>query len=280
MDERIRELERAFQGSGDVADEVRLLRARLRLDLTSVPRLEVAALLGSESARALLAECERRRWTLREVSDELGSGFREKTLRSWFRKGCPRVKQDRRVYVHISDVVAWRWGQGDELQPDSLGKAVHLYDEEAVYRMGFAAVTWAVATHRPADLVLDPSPGECLRPVARWLLSSGEAEREAARAECAAARERMRARTVPAATRSRGPGLNLVLALEYLLWAVADSADEEDEEIVWEMAWWALREAVSMALLLGRGSRQVQDAVGQAVVPWALGYTDPLAGTA
>ncbi|MCO5165487.1 MAG: hypothetical protein M9894_03845 [Planctomycetes bacterium] len=53
-DQRLRELERAWQGGGGVEDEAALLRERLRRGVTDEARLEVAARLGHAASAAVL----------------------------------------------------------------------------------------------------------------------------------------------------------------------------------------------------------------------------------
>lgn len=96
-------------------DEVELLRARLRADTLTPERLHVAALAEHPAAVALAEELP-----LVRPLKEIAAVFKRKPaeIESWFEIGCPRTPKGKRFSYDLAQVVRWRVGWGPEEGPN------------------------------------------------------------------------------------------------------------------------------------------------------------------
>ncbi len=114
-DAELRDLERRFADTGTLSDEVELLRARLRADTLTPEQLHIAALAEHPAAIAVAKEVP-----LVRPLKEIAAVFKRKPaeIESWFEIGCPRTPKGKGFTYDLAQVVRWRNAWGPEEGPN------------------------------------------------------------------------------------------------------------------------------------------------------------------
>jgi hypothetical protein len=275
-DETLRKLERAFRASGSPDDEAAWLLERLRVDLAR-PRLEIAALCGHPGA----LEARRRSPPPRATAaDVLGSYFDLASAAPWIKKGCPVEGKGKKATADIVEVIDWcldkKWSkyEGDA----SLGSgrvlgaivaAVRSLDPDAGLR---AMVTLLRLTGPLCD---SPAAAEAASrfvvAVERWALGDRGVGKQVQDAAKAMGSSSMRAGE---------PSVRVNQAISLVAELVV--SDLGKHVVLWARAATQLFRALHAAggekapLTDQAIVDQTREALRAEVVPWALGYGDPL----
>lgn len=279
--ERLRQLERTWKESGAVEDEARYLRERMRRGQLDLPRLEIAALFEHPAALRVLEQCERETLTTRETAELFG--VPQGRVRGWKARGCPHRKQGRRLAFCPSELSPWV--DADWVGFLATARTCSRWDpsHQATIRMALAASEQVVPAWQAA-YPDDVRAGKALQAVRAWLACPC-AKHEA---QAAIARQVLDATLRPpqpdAVTWPAAAPLSALRALDCMLAATELRGERSN------LAAFACDHA--LACLLHQHSdgwnasareqaphhRSVWERVGQALVPWALDYGDPLLG--
>ena len=279
-DAELRELERRWLESRAVEDESAWLCARTRAGDLAQERLELAALWGNSSARS--SQQDERLLSSKELAPLLGVSL--KTLSKWVHKGCPSTKRGRSRVFRLCAVLDWYDRERDERyhrppEEEFMQRASELLVPGSARRASVAGARRILGSLKSPPVALKLAT-KAVEAVELFLAFPTETSESAAVAACKA--PEAWARALPYDERRRDNGWTTPYAV--CLAAATSSpalpqypSRETFNESSSGYALGALsNETEGSPDSAEEAESELRRVMASEVVPWALGYSDPV----